>query len=1057
VANAQITIISQEKGAKRQTATNEIGEYVMNDLALGHYVVAVEAPGFKRTTHPPVEITVKARVRVDLTLEVGAVTQDVEVKAVAPLIKTDSAEVGGVISREFIKELPVFDRNFLALAALVPGTSPGGRADRRRDLNGEGLTVGGTTSEGNNYVIDGVSDNMDFSGAMSVVPPMDAIQEFAIQTSQYAAEFGRAPGGIVNVAIKSGTNQFHGFGYDYLRNQILDARSYDFTGTHPAKQPLRRNQFGAGAGGPVIRNRAFFFVNYEGTRYPHSALATAIVPTAIEKAGDFSRSGFNIFDPATTQKNPANPSQETRTQFPGNVIPQNRMDPIMARVLSFYPNPNYVDPNPVIRNNYLYTDINKDTQNTYNGRVDQNLRSQDTLMFRYTMQKSASRVQGFLPNEEVGGSGNTTGINTGLAQIHVFGPSLVNETRFGYNRTRVGNEMLAHDNVLSEFNIPGLAVNPVAYGYPQLSIRNFTGTAPVRPIASFPAPFLLVENSFQFLDTVSWHKQNHAVKFGAEIVRHRSDRFQAQGGGASLTFTGNYTTPVVGQNLEAARSALPDALLGDAGTFTTQYVQDATRLRETRFSLFAQDDWRVTRKLTLSPGIRYDLFTPYGELHDRMTNFDYAKGLRTLPESTRPIIESTLGIPHGDLPPTFEYLPTDQVVPHTNARDFSPRFGFAYAVNDRLVVRGGYGIFYGLVVSNYASNQGATTPFFTSLSLTGELDAPVVIRNGFPTGGALAPLSAPTLGFTYFPVDAHDPYSQKYSFNIQVSPFRSTSIETGFTGQRSLHYTWGVRTNVPQPGPGDVQSRRPFPNIGMGTANIPANDSNYNGLEITVRQREFRRLTVIGAFTFSKALGYNTGTGNEGVGTNPSDYRYDYGPLEYDFRRRLVTSWIYRSPSGRHLPTALRQVIGDWQISGLTKFQGGYPFSVNVSGQVLNIGGNFASRANVLRNPNLPVDKRTRSQWFDTSAFTVPPIYTWGIQGKNILRGPGFAQVDFALQKSFRIKEQLRATFRAEAENLLNRVNLGLPAFTLNAPNFGAIRSLDGVPRHIQMVARFEF
>jgi Carboxypeptidase regulatory-like domain/TonB-dependent Receptor Plug Domain len=1056
VPGAAVTVLNLDKGTRRETFTNETGAYTASNLALGRYSVTVEAQGFRRATYPSVELTVKARVRVDLTLEIGVLSQEVEVSSASPLVKTDTPEVGGVITREELRELPVFGRNFLSLAALVPGTTAGPRDDRRRDLNGEAVTIGGASSEANNFIIDGISNNMDFSGAAAVIPAIDAIQEFAVQTSQYSAEFGRSGGGVVNVAIRSGSNKLHGFAYDYLRHDKLDARPYDFTGTRPPKQHLRRNQFGAGAGGPIFRDRTFFFGNYEGIRFPRSGLTQAIVPTASEKRGDFSQSGFSIFDPATTRIDPANPSRRIRTQFPGNAIPQSQFDPITVRLLSFFPESNYTDPNPAVKNNYLGPLDNNDDLNSYNVRIDQNLSKQDTMAVRYSEQRGGRFRSGFLPGNRIGATGTLDATNTGINYTHVFGPTQVNEARFGYNYLRFGNEMVVHENILSEFNIPGIARNPASDGFPQLSMRNITGTNVVRPIESLPTPFYLVEHSFQWLDTFSWQRDNHALKFGAEFVRHRSDRFQGLPGNATLQFDGTYTTQVVGQTLETARNGVPDALLGLANRFTTQFVSDAARLRSSRFGAFAQDDWRVTRNLTLNLGLRYDVFTPYGELRDRLTNFDFATGQRTLPDSTRGIVESVLGIPGGNLPSTFQYAPRGSVVQKTNWLDFSPRFGFAYAFNHRLVVRGGYGIFYGITVSNYASNQAVSPPFLTNVPLAGELDAPIVISNGFPVGSAIAPLSERTLGSTYQPLRAKDPYTQKYSLNVQASPFRNTAVEVGYTGQRALAYSLLIRLNVPLPAPGNIQDRRPYPNLGEGRGHLPVNDANYNGLEITVRQQETYGLSIHSTFTFSKALGYSSGIGTEGTATDAYNLRYDYGPNGYDMRKRWVTGWIYSIPSIPHLPAPLRFALHGWQGSGIVLMQGGFPFSVGVSGHVLNIGA-ATSRADVLRDPNLPVAQRTRDRWFDTSAFRVPAPYTWGNQGRNLLRGPGLAQVDFALQKSFPFAEARRVTIRMEAENLFNRVNLGPPAATLGAANFGIIRSTDGGPRHIQMALRLEF
>ncbi|MEW5978963.1 MAG: TonB-dependent receptor [Acidobacteriota bacterium] len=1060
VVNARVVVKSILTGAERVSATSETGEYIVTNLPLGSYGVTVEAPGFKRAVHPPVDVTVKARVRVNVTLEVGEITENVFVSAAAPLIRTDSPEVGGVISRQTLQEIPIFGRNFLAISALVPGTTNGPPVSRQRDLSGASVTVAGASAEANNFIIDGISNNMEFSGAMGVVPAIDAIQEFAIQTSQYSAEFGRSGGGVINVAIKSGTNELHGFAYDYLRNDRLNARPFDFTGTNPRKQPLRRNQFGFGAGGPIVKNRAFLFGNYEGIRFPSSIITTVTVPTALEKRGDFTQSGFSVFDPLTVRPDPANPSRRIRDPFPGNVIPAARFDPIAVRLLSFYPDPNFKDPNPNVRNNYLVKETNDDSLDSFNLKGDLNLTSNDTMTARYSQQRGGRRRSSWMPEDRLGAESSLDATNSGLTYTHVFSPTLVNEARVGYNYLRFGNTMLNSQDILGEFKIPGLFHLPFASGFPTLNLRNYTGAAAVRPIATLGTPFVLVEHSWQMLDNISWQKGRHALKFGAEYGRVANNRFQGRPGDAILTFDGTYTTPVVGQGLETLRNGVPDALLGLARQFVSNYALDAVRIRSQRFSAFAQDDWRVTPKLSLNLGLRYDFYSPYHEEQDRLGNFDPRTGQRVIPETTRRIIESVLGIPGGNLPPTFRYGSLDEVVWKANYLNFAPRFGFAYSINDRLVLRGGYGIFYGVTVSNNANNAGTEgVPFFFDFGLASELDTPIVIRNGFPTGGVLGPLSARTFSAYYSPLDRHDPYSQKYSFNLQFALAKGAALEVGFTGQRALAFPTLVPGNTPPPGPGAVQDRRPYPNIGFFWQFVPIGDSNYNGLEASFKLKETYGLAIQSAFTFSKSLGYSQGT--EGQSTDdrirdPYNFRYDYGLLNYDFRKRWVSSWIYRIPTAPGLPAFARHILNNWQTSGLVILQGGFPFQVRVSGQVLNTGFD-ANRADVLRDPNLPGGQRTRERWFDTGAFAVPAPYKWGNQAKNMLRVPGLAQVDFALQKSVPITEGKRLTFRMEASNFFNRVQLGPPAATLGSPNFGVIRSLQAGPRNIQMALRFDF
>ncbi len=363
IHHAKVQVTNVDTGVVRATETNETGEYVVSNLPPGSYSVSVEAPGFKRSVQAVITLTVKARIRVDMTLEIGVAAQTVEVNSAAPMIKTETAEVGGVVSRDILDEAPVFNRNFMSLAELIPGTTEGPASARQRDFSGSAITINGSAAEANNFIVDGVSNNMEFSGAMGVTPAIDAIQEFAVQTSQYSAEFGRSGGGVVNVAIRSGTNQYHGFAYDYLQNSAMNADPYDFTHTHPPKPPVRQNQFGGGVGMPIIRNHLFLFSNYEGIRSLTTSNVISSEPTALEKQGNFSQSGFSIADPTTS-------NGKTRTPFPGNIIPTSRLTPSGLAMVSQLPNPNYNDPS--LPHSFYFPDRLTNNVNSYNVKIDGN-------------------------------------------------------------------------------------------------------------------------------------------------------------------------------------------------------------------------------------------------------------------------------------------------------------------------------------------------------------------------------------------------------------------------------------------------------------------------------------------------------------------------------------------------------------------------------------------------------------------------------------------------------------------------------------------------------------
>ena len=569
-----------------------------------------------------------------------------------------------------------------------------------------------------------------------------------------------------------------------------------------------------------------------------------------------------------------------------------------------------------------------------------------------------------------------------------------------------------------------------------------TRTRVTRPIASVGTPFLIVEHSFQWLDTLSKQMGSHALKMGAEITRIRSERLQGFPGNAQITTSAAYTTPVVGQSLEALRDGTADMLMDALSDYQTVYVLDATRLRGTRFSWFVQDDWRVTRKLSLSLGLRHDIFTPFGELRNRMTNFDVASGVMVLPDSTRSAVASALGLSEGNLPPTFRYTGLDQVVPKTQYTDFGPRLGFAYAATSKFVVRGGYGVFYGVTVGNNASNAGTNAPFYTQVSAgTAELDKPLLMSAGFPAGGAFATLASNGIAPYYQPVDRHDPYTQKWSMNLQWSPRQRVVFEAGYTGQHALAFPGAGALQFPHSGPGNIQARRPYPALAGSTAYLPINDSNYNGLELSAKLLHFHGFTLQSAFTFSKVLGYR--------GRNRR--RHPDRPIQLPLRPWPAEFRLSQALGDRiRLPTAVgaqlfrRSPATSWAAGkppGLITLQGGPPFTALVSGQVLNNGLDGNNRADALRNPNLPIDQRTRQRWFDTSAFAVPVIYAWGNQGKNILRGPGLARRRFCGCRSPCPCAKGCASRFAWRRTTSSIVSIwGCPSATLNAANFGVIR-----------------
>lgn len=874
--------------------------------------------------------------------------------------------------------------------------------------------------------------------------------------SQYSAEFGRGGGGIVNMSLKSGTNQVHGFVYDYLQNDVLNARAYNFTGKDQPVLPLHRNQFGAGAGGPILKNRLFWFGNWEGLRYSTSTLGQYTVPTAAEKAGDFSNAGFSIYDPATAAPNPANPSQIIRQQFPGNMIPTNRIDRAGSGLLSYYPDPNYISPTPGVLTNYLLNVPSTQTGNSYVGKIDANLSSTNTISGHYVQQLLHYGSSNMAP-AVTGTTTSENGINTGITYTHIFSPRLLNAARVSYNRFVLPGSVNNNTNIMNQYNIPGWPTSSYANGFPTISIANISALSYSREIPWVAIPFKLTENTYQYLDTVSWQVGRHAFNFGVELDHLRMDEYSARSGGGGPSISGAYTTQVVGGPVSSPRNGVADMLLGDVSSFTARYqFSPGAAMKTYRLSEFIQDDWRLTPSLTINLGLRYDIFAPYHEEHDRMQNFDLATGTVLIPSTARSFTEVAFGFPNGDLPANWRYVPPNQVYTKTNFSDVSPRLGFAYAINPKVTFRGAFGIFYGATEGNDFVNAGLA---YIDFSPSATIATPLTFKQGLPSGGIAKTVSSNAYAPYYAPTNRPDPYSAKYNVDVQWSPHASILFDIGYDGAISPHFPTLVPGNTPlTPGPGTLQTRQLYPNFGFFWQYLPVDNTNYNGLVVSATANSIGGLYLKSAFTFSKALGYDTG-GDETLVT-PHNIRYDYGPNDYDITNRWVTSAVYRIPVPASFGCVTRSLLGGWQGSGSFTMESGFPFTPTDSGAVLNLGslGGSGNRPNVVPHTSFSPSHRSIYNWFNTAAFQNPTPYTFGNAGKNMLRGPGLIDLDFALQKRFALPwEGNGVIFRIETTNVFNHPNWGTPASNFSASNFGIIQSTQSSMRILQAVLRYEF
>jgi len=1009
VPNATITVTSVEQGTSRTVKTTSDGSYRVTQLEPGSYRVSATKQGFAKAQSEAIPIAIEAIVRADISLKAGSEGTVVEVTAANPLLNTGSAEVSAQVTSEELLNLPTLDRNIVGLMTLSPGVT-GGNYDpsspnaggRVGQITGAEVVSMGTPPVGNSFLLDGVTTNMEFSGTIAARPPMDMAAGFQIQIAQFPADEGRASGAVLNMSLKSGTNKFHGSAYGYIQNNAVNSQPRTYTSALNAKVPYHRYQYGGNLGGPIIRDKLFFFAGYEGLRqlqtnisnytvpamsekYPVSQYAahgivpaTPIAPGTCTGANDYyfgktTDANGGVFNGITVYNPTSLPYGSTaqRTPFAGNCIPGSLLSPTGLKLLQFYPDPTsgkaYAQAVP--RN--LIADWETEKTNW-------TITPKDSIDLHFLRQNQGLASTGLNPILSAS-TLEQNGINSGVNYFRVISPSMVNVFRISYTRFVLNQVTANQQNYLSSV----IAGWPLAgaNGPPGVNPVSITAVAPLQLVTAFASPFHLKENNYQAQDMLSWQKGNHSFKFGGEYEQIRFWQNRGRSGGGNLTFNGTSTNISTGAT--AAADGVPDMLLGLASGVVANYVftSNGVGLRTHYIMPFAQDDWRVTKNLTLNLGLRYDIFTPYHVDNDQTENFDPSTGTVLIP-NTSTFASKAYGFTTG-LPAHWAYVPRDQVYKKIYWKSFDPRIGFALQVNPKLMWHGGYGIYHVPVLGNTPLNGTTNTNDVTPSISTGSpfcLDSSV---NGWcpttglpsdPTGGFKAALTSQGFVPFYYQRDLPDPYAEKYTTDIQYSLTHNSSVDVGYLGASTAHFAEIYNINqAPVVSSNNTTysliNRQPFPNFGTSLYNYGQVDhTNYNAGYVNFQFQKWHGLQFKSYYTYSKTLGL--GTGNDQVLITPYQANLDYGPLDYDIRHRWVTQFIYRIPKPtQHLVGA---IVGNWDISGIVNFQSGMPMTVTTSGGTsLNVGttGGSGQRPYVLHNPNLPKDQRSVSKWFDTTAF----------------------------------------------------------------------------------------
>jgi len=1067
LVHAHVTATNSATGLVRETDTDNAGYYSFPDLPIGEYRVVVSLQNFE-TVEARVTVGTAERVRRDLVLKVGTAQANVEVNDVINNLSPDDASIGTVIDNQTIQDTPLYLRNWDDLLRMVAGVqiarytqqSGATSAGRVGDFN-----VHGVHSLQNNFLLDGIdnntiSENVQELSTESAHPSVDTIQEFNVVTNPYSAEYGRSPGAAVSISTKGGSNAFHGLAYEYLRNAAFDANDFISNQHNLSKPENNQNQFGGNFGGPILKNKLFGFFNYEGTRIKQGVSRVSTVPLPNERVGDFSPETAaslglpaypTIYDPTTGQP------------FPDNKIPAGRIDTAGSGLLNLFPHPNASGE----LNNFVRNALAQDNDDSYDGRIDYTLNSSNTFFGRYSYSNRFRFIPGFLGGIADGTSTSAWGrqflksYSFVLGYTHIFTPTLVNDFHLGFIRNFSYAEQDPFGQNAADQFVPGIPNNPaIAGGVPLTTFSNFgfIGSPDFLPKRQIP-------QQYQYSDTISWTHGAHSFKFGGTLWAPMRNIFQDEPGTrGDLGFTGVFTTCVAGAGVTCpSKSGLSyaDGLLGltQSTQLTNVFFVDQ---RLWMLAGFAEDDWKMTRKLTLNLGLRYDFATPALEGNNQMANFD-------------PTGAGSLVFAKGG---SLE----DRSLVQVNKKNFGPRLGFAYSLDSKTVIRGGYGIYYSLFERIGSEDQLALNPPFLINKTLASNKTPVLKpETGFPAN-FLDPSTIDFGNLTSFHIRAMNqddptPMVQQWSFGVQRQIGNSWLAEVNYVGTRSTHLD--VLSDFNQPTiVGNVSTGvAPYSNFGYVEYTSPLGAGKYNGLEATLSRRFSNGLSMRLAYTYSRSLD-NTPEeleSNSGAAPNGRNYAAWYGPSDFDIPHRVALSYVYDLPfgNGRRFVNSgvLAKIIGGFQTSGVYTYYSGHPFTVNEGGTLAAALDPFGQATAVPNLVGKPVIVGDPNCWFFVSAnkactaldpsladaYQVTATGVVGNSGRNTLRGPHTNVFDFSLVRDFPIKESLKLQFRWEVFNLFNAVLFGQPNNNVTSGAAGQITTLSGDPRVMQFALRLSF
>ena len=1050
VPQAQVRVIGSETGELvRELTTDDAGGFTAPLLRPSSYTLEVSHQGFKKLVRSGVELRVDEVLTLRLSLEPGAAVESITVRASAEQLEEKTHSVGQVVNERTMQQLPLNGRNYLLLGNTAPGAVPNTRSRDRT------FSAYGNRGLQNAFLLDGARNQnylrgLDNRQRDAVRPSLEALSEFKVQTSNFSAEYGAAAGAVVNVVTKSGTNEIHGSAFEFLRNNAFDAR--DFFQPSAAPTPLYiQHQFGGSVGGPFVKNRAWWHSAVQRTHISQGQTYTSTIPLPAQLAGNFG--SVPVFDPYTTRGNP-NGAGNIRDVFPGNVIPAARFDPVGKRLANYFPAPNL----PGTARNYVLNPVDSTRLTNLTVRGDVRLTNADSMFGRLSIDRGSYLRNATVPEPaQTGTLRETPADSVGYGYTRILGPRAVNEFRFAWNRVSVQQDgTLKKDEV-----VPGALAPEVTSSIPAFNVTGFAGLG-AQPPNFGNIPLNKTSGVWNLSDNLSAIRGRNHLKAGYDYQILRLRTFATLNGRGTFGFTGVFSQNPLSR--PGTGSPVADLLLGLPNTITTGTPSDAQERAHNMYWYF-QDDLTLTPTLTLNLGIRYELTRPFKDVNNKLANLVLDPG--------SPLYGQYVLAGDPRLPEALE---------ETDRNNFSPRFGFAWRTPaPGLVVRGGYGIFFGQDEGFGVSQRMTNNPPFVGLGGLGIVSDQLRPSSTIALSSALPPRPAPVTAndFKFNPNDTTQvrswpgryttSYVQQWTLSIQKQLPSDMLWEVNYVGSRGLDLWGAYEGNQPLPGPGSVTDRRPLASITRASIlrAEPWVKSAYHGVSTRLEKRLSHGLNFLLAYTFGKVLDTETnidlcdGCTASGAGSvqNTRDRNGNYGLADHDVRHRFVFSGGYEFPFGKGKPYASRGaaswILGGWELIGIYTASSGLPFTVTLPFDNANTGN--ANWPNRLRPAQL--DNWNIGRYFDTDAFAFPAQYTFGNAGRNTMIGPGINGVDLSLQRSFPlpVREGARVDFRAEAFNLFNRPHFDIPGAILQTPTFGVIGATSQPNRQLQFGLKLSF